>query len=147
MDQKMSYLDKVHYIDGGIERDIQFFKNNYTEKKKEMYALKKTVRERIQAIERKASQMHSMGGQKTNKDTFLSDSTESMSKRNRRGRSLVDMKIRSSSDDYAPTLKYTITSNVKLSSERVGGKSMVVTQRSPYIRSFVRPPSNKRGSF
>ena len=119
MDRKLSYLNKVHYIDLGIERDIQFFKNDYVLKKKEMYALKKTVRERIQEIERKASllsenqQRLSMGGQRTNKDTILSDSTESMSKRNRRGRSLVDLKIRSSSDDYAPALKYTLNTTIR----------------------------------
>lgn len=110
MDPKLSYLNKVHHIDLGIDRDIQFFKNDYVEKKKEMYALKKTVRERIKEIERKASlmsdnhQRYSMACKRTNKDTILSDSTESMSKRHRQGRSLVDLKIRSSSDDYAPTL-------------------------------------------
>ena len=52
----------------GIECDIQFFKNDYIQKKKEMYALKKTVRERIHEIERKATllsenqQRFSMGG-------------------------------------------------------------------------------------
>lgn len=55
MDRKLSYLNKCDYIDTTIERDIQFFKNNYIEKKKEMYALKKTVRERIHEIEKKAS--------------------------------------------------------------------------------------------
>lgn len=118
-----------------------------------MYALKKTVRERIQEIERKASllsdnqQRFSMGGQRTNKDTILSDSTDSMSKRHRRGRSLVDLKMRSSSDDYAPALKYTINPKLRSSVKRMPGGTSMILQRSPYIKSFVRVPTAKRASY
>ena len=60
---------------------------------------------------------------------------------------MVDLKIRSSSDDYAPALRYSLNPQIRSSVKRApGGKSMVL-QRSPYIKSFVRVPASKRGSY
>jgi len=40
-------------LDSKIEQDIRFFKNNYTEKKKELYDLKKEVASKIMQAQRK----------------------------------------------------------------------------------------------
>ena len=60
---------------------------------------------------------------------------------------MVDLKIRSSSDDYAPALKYTINSKVRSSVKRMPGGASMILQRSPYIKSFVRAPASKRASY
>ena len=47
------YNHKSNYLDSKIEQDIRFFKNNYTEKKKELYDLKKEVASKIMQAQRK----------------------------------------------------------------------------------------------
>ena len=41
LDPDFDYYHKSTFLDSKIEQDIQFFKNNYTEKRKELYDLRK----------------------------------------------------------------------------------------------------------
>ena len=54
--KNFSYNEKAVFLDTKIERDILFFKNNYADKRKEYYALRRQVREKIKHIEEKEKQ-------------------------------------------------------------------------------------------
>ena len=41
--KKTTYVDKIHYIDQAIEKDILYFKPNYDKTKKDIYDIKKKV--------------------------------------------------------------------------------------------------------